>query len=162
MTATAQGTPGHVLELLIRSARRSTFSVVRTGTVSQQGTVQWAGLTPFTNSTFTVREKGGSPTSATLAETVHSAISLSARRSGATTLVFSGTASPLRPGQTVYLYQRTNRGLVTLGSSRVDSHGRWTIRHRFASPQRRMFVAGTKADMINATGRSAARTYATH
>jgi hypothetical protein len=159
VTATATGTPGQVVDLY-DAAAPGAARIIRSATVPSSGSVSWPGLKPGTNSHFQARERGNPSVSSTLTVAVHSAVTVTATRTGVRRWNFHGVLTPHRSGVLLTVYQvAANGALSKIGTARTGTQGDWNLGHGFASNSRRTFLVRSTADAMNAAGQSARATY---
>jgi hypothetical protein len=143
------GTPGQVVELLAASKPGITFTVAARKTLDSTGTAL-AIVGPMTNTRLYARSAAGSGAVKTIV--VRTALTMTATSRG-TAVTFSGTARPIRPGQTVAIYYRKGTQVIVVAKTQVQTNGTWVFSRTFA-PGSVTFFAQTGTDVINATGKS--------
>lgn len=136
--------------------------VARTATMDETGSVDFT-LYPLHNTQFTAPREPEPCKEAVFGEassqvSVRSAVSIQARRNGARSYTFTGRVIPARSGQLLELYRAAPNGAdVLTARTRTDISGSWVIDHAFTGTGRFTFTAVTRADRLNASGRSPGR-----
>ncbi len=145
ITLTGPANADVVLEAYTRP--NTTFRVVRTGTLSANGTLTFDNLVPSGNTRLRARVLGGQfAQSAVLL--VRSRLSVTAQRVGVRTYRFSGRVLPAREGQLVFIY----RGNVLATTARVQANGTYAVNRRFLGTGTFNFTARTTTDITNVGG----------
>lgn len=136
--------------------------VVRTATIDETGSVDFT-LYPLHNTQFTAPRDPEPCKDRVFGESlsqvsVRSAVSIQARRNGVRDYTFSGRVIPARGGQILELYRTAPNGVKVLSDrTRTRNGGSWVIDRAFTGTGRFTFTAVTRADPLNASGRSPAR-----
>lgn len=156
VVVTATGTPGKVLELLVRRAPSTAYTVLTAATLPDSGRYSFPRVAVRTNTAFAVRQRDTRVTSHVQGVTVRSLVTLKAARVRTRTYALSGTVSPYAAKQTVTVYQLNAGGSRTgLGTVAVGSRGVWRLQYVFGSRYRRTLQAVSSAIATNASGTSA-------
>ncbi len=158
VTARVNGTPGALVDLVAYTRPSTTYRVVRTLRLGDDGLAS-TSLVPPSNTRTYAQERGCAKGGST-AVTVRASVSLDARRTGTRTYVFRGNSLPKRAGGLpVAVYRRDAAGREVL-VARARSNGRtgaWSLTRRFTGTGRFTFVARIAQDSSNAAAVSAGR-----
>lgn len=156
--ATVRAAAGTVVDVFAYTRPSTQYRLVRTGTVTADGTVRFA-LRPPAN-TRLYAQRRGCAAGPSVVLNVAAALTLGVERLGPRQYLFSGDSLPARPGGLeVSLYRITPDGREVLsGQARADDQeGSWQLLRTFSGSGRFGFVARTGQDLQNAPGRSNVR-----
>ncbi len=155
---TVKGTPNSIIDLFAYSRPSTTFRVVRSAEVGNDGTATFR-VVPPTNTRLYAQQRGCNAGSSIVLN-VRTALSLAVVRNGKRDYTFSGDSLPARTGGLIIsLYRITNSGSQVLTSQvRASStNGEWSLRRKFTGTGRFGFVVRTGQDLQNAPGSSNVR-----
>lgn len=156
--ATVRAAAGTVVDLLAYTRPSTTYRLVRTGTVTSDGTVRFTLRPPANTRLYAARRGCGRSSDVVL--NVATALTLAVERLGPRQYLFSGDSLPARPGGLVVSLYRVDvdgREVLT-GQVRADEQdGTWSLLRTFTGSGRFGFVARTGQDLQNAPGRSGVR-----
>ena len=153
-----RGEPGSVVDLFAYSRPTTSYSLVRTGTVSDAGIVQF-GVRPGGNTRMYAQQRGctADPARDSVVLTVRPKLTLAVSRTGTRSYSFYGGSVPARPeGLVISLYRITADGqeVLTARTRANATHGNWRINRTFSGSGRFGFVVRTSTDITNAAGQS--------
>jgi hypothetical protein len=143
------------VDLYAYSRPSTVYGLVRTGTVTQDGTVTFS-IRPATNTRLYAQQRGCTAGDSVVLA-VRTTLSIAVLRNGARDYTFSGDSVPARPGGLIVNVYRVNSdgSEVLSAQARADAtDGQWVFRKQFTGGGRFGFVARTGQDMSNAPGRS--------
>lgn len=146
------GTPGDTVQVLVKGAASTTFTVIANLTVNPAGVASWP-ISPSTSSNYFVRSAAGAaPQKFLLVKAVQS---LNVAKSGLTG-IFTGLVKPSVAGRVVTVYYYVTGGHVQIAcQTRVQVGGKFACnRAGFRSGMLIHAFAQTNADKFNAAGRS--------
>lgn len=146
------GTPGDVVQILVKGAGAPGYTVIATQTLNSGGGTALA-VSPSTSSNYVVRDAQNVTDAKFLL--VKAVQSINVSRSG-TTGIFAGLVKPSVVDRAVYVYYYVDGGHVTLACKTfVQPGGHFgCTRAGFAPGQLIHVFAQTGADIYNAAGRS--------
>ncbi|MDP9460963.1 MAG: hypothetical protein M3Q22_12215 [Actinomycetota bacterium] len=145
VTLTGPANADVVLEAYSRP--NTTYRVVRTGTLSALGTLDFENLVPSGNTRLRARVVGGQFAQSAVI-LVRSRVSARAERLATRTYRFTGRVLPARTNQMVFIY----RGNVLATVARVRSDGIYAVNRRFLGTGTFNFTARTGTDITNVGG----------
>jgi hypothetical protein len=149
-----RGSADESVELRCYSRPNSTYATVRRGALDVSGQVQFR-LQPGTNTRcYATYGDDDSLDSSSLVISVHTTLSLSARRLGVRSYEFRGRTLPRMAGQLVTLYRLSNGSEVRTGSARTDANGIWSLTRAFSGAGTFPFLVRTSQTLNNAPGES--------
>ena len=157
-TVRVTGTPNSVIDLFAYTRPSTTYRVVRSAELGNNGTADFT-VTPPANTRLYAQQRG-CPQSLSQVLNVRTALSLSAQRTGTRTYTFSGSSAPAREGGLIIsLYRVTDDGrqILTSQTRASSGNGAWSLSRTFLGTGRFGFVVRTGQDMTNAPGASAIR-----
>jgi hypothetical protein len=149
---------GSTVDLFAYTRPSTTFIVVRTGVVTNNGTITW-GLRPPRNTRLYAKQRG-CPAGNQVVLGVRTTLSLAAFRNGTRNYTFSGDSLPARPGGLIIsLYRITADGseVLTAQARASATTGEWTLTRQFTGSGTFGFVVRTGQDLQNAPGASHVR-----
>ncbi|MCW2667190.1 MAG: hypothetical protein JWN57_2152 [Frankiales bacterium] len=150
---TVTGTPGTTIELQAYSRPNTTYSVVRRGTILENGTLVFR-VTPGTNTRLfaaVTGQTGNESPSAVI--NVRTALSLTVVRNGSRDYTFQGRILPRRAGQLITLYRVLDDGREIITSQiNTDNTGTYRIRRVFTGSGTFGFLTRTGQTLTNAAG----------
>lgn len=155
---TLRGTPGAAVELWAYTRPSTTYRMVRSGIVGNDGTLGF-DVRPPANTRLQARERDCA-FGPSVVLNVRTALTLGVERLGAREYAFSGDSLPARPGGLVVsVYRITTDGaqVLTAQARASESTGEWRLVRRFSGSGRFGFLARTGQDLLNAPGSSAVR-----
>jgi hypothetical protein len=149
---------GATVDLFAYTRPLTTFTIVRTGVVANDGTISW-GIRPPRNTRLYAQQRG-CPAGNQVVLGVRTTLSLAAVRNGTRNYTFSGDSLPARPGGLIISLYRVNPGgsqTLTAQVRASSTTGEWRLTRRFTGTGRFGFVVRTGADLQNAPGSSRVR-----
>lgn len=155
---TLRGTPGTAVELWAYTRPSTTYRMVRSGIVGDDGTVDF-DVRPPANTRLQARQRDCAFGPSTVLN-VATALTLDVARTGTREYAFRGDSLPARPGGLVVsLYRITTDGsqVLTAQARASEANGEWRLVRRFSGSGRFGFLARTGQDLLNAPGASAVR-----
>ena len=155
---TLRGTPGTAVELWAYTRPSTTYRMVRSGVVGNDGTIGF-DVRPPTNTRLQARQRDCAFGPSTVLN-VATTLTLAVERTGTREYVFSGDSLPARPGGLVVsLYRVTADGsqVLTAQTRASQATGEWRLVRRFTGSGRFGFLVRTGQDLLNAPGSSAVR-----
>ena len=157
-TVVVAAAKGSTVDLWAYSRPSTTYAVVRTGTVTTDGTVTFQ-VRPATNTRLYAQQRGCTRGDDVVLN-VRTTLSIAVTRNGTRNYTFFGDSLPARPGGLIVtIYRITADGSEVLaGQARADATtGDWSLTRQFSGSGRFGFVARTGQDLLNAPGRSNVR-----
>lgn len=149
-----EGTPNEAVQLRCYSRPGTTYFTARTGTMDGSGHVDFR-LLPGTNTRcYATYGDTDSLDSRSIVISVHTTLSLSARRLAVRSYEFRGKTLPRMAGQLITLYRVSNGSEIRTGSAKTDSDGIWILRRTFTGSGTFPFLVRTSQTMNNAPGQS--------
>ena len=146
------GTPGDVVQILVKGAGAPGYTVIATRTLGSGGGA-YLSVSPSTSSNYYVRNANGSAAPRFLL--VKAVQSINVAKSGGTG-IFTGLVKPSVVNRAVYVYYYVDGGHVTLACKTVvQPGGRFACNKAgFTAGELIHVFAQTGADIYNAAGRS--------
>ena len=157
-SVTVTATRNSVVDLLAYSRPSTTFRVVRSAEVGEDGAAEFR-ITPPTNTRLFAQVRGCAASSQVVLN-VRTQLSLNVVRNGTRDYTFSGRALPARSGGLIVsLYRVTPSGQQILAAqTRANAAtGQYVINRKFTGSGRFGFVVRTGQDAQNAPGSSNVR-----
>ena len=151
-------TRGSTVDLYAYSQPSTTFVLVRSGVVGQDGVARFQVRPP--SNTRLYAQQRGCPAGSSVVLNVRTALTITVVRNGLRDYTFRGDSLPARSaGLIVSIYRITADGSEVLAAQvRADgSSGEWSVRRVFGASGRFGFVTRTGQDLINAPGSSNVR-----
>jgi hypothetical protein len=155
---TVTATRGSTVDLFAYTRPSTTFIVVRTGVVTNNGTITW-GIRPPRNTRLYAQQRG-CPAGNQVVLGVRTTLSLAAFRNGTRNYTFSGDSLPARPGGLIIsLYRINSNGseVLTAQARASATTGEWTLTRQFTGSGTFGFIVRTGQDLQNAPGASHVR-----
>jgi hypothetical protein len=155
---TVTATRGSTVDLFAYTRPSTTFIVVRTGVVTNNGTITW-GIQPPRNTRLYAQQRG-CPAGNQVVLGVRTTLSLAAFRNGTRNYTFSGDSLPARPGGLIISLYRINSDgseVLTAQARASATTGEWTLTRRFTGSGTFGFIVRTGQDLQNAPGASHVR-----
>lgn len=151
---TGTGEPGATVELWAYTRPGTTYAVVRTGEVDEDGRYAFT-VGPAANTRMYVRDTDSETDSPSVVLKVATSINVKVTRTGVRTYRFSGSTLPKRPGQTINVYYANGTRKTIAGKAVVTPKGTYLFERRFGAAGTVTFTAQTGVDLDNVAGTSA-------
>ncbi|MCW2666111.1 MAG: Papain family cysteine protease [Frankiales bacterium] len=152
VTGTAE--PGATVELLAYTRPGTTYAVVRTAEVAEDGTYAFT-VAPAANTRVFARVADSQAQSPSAVLKVATSINVKVTRTGVRTYRFTGSTLPKRPGQTINVYYVAGSKKIIAGKAVVTPKGTYLFERRFGAGGTLAFTAQTGVDLSNVAGTSA-------
>jgi adhesin/invasin len=155
---TVTATRGSTVDLFAYTRPSTTYSVVRSGAVTSNGTVSW-GIRPPRNTRLYAQQRG-CLAGGSVVVGVRTTLSLAAVRNGVRNYTFYGDSLPARPGGLIVSLYRINADGSEVLSSQARASattGEWSVTRRFTGSGSFGFIVRTGQDLQNAPGASHVR-----
>jgi hypothetical protein len=157
-TVTVSASRGSTVDLFAYTRPSTTFTIVRTGVVTNNGTISW-DLRPPRNTRLFAQQRGCAPGNQVVLG-VRTTLSLAAVRNGTRNYTFSGDCLPAGwGGLIVSLYRINSEGSeVRTAQARASATtGEWSLTRQFTGSGTFGFIVRTGQDLQNAPGASRVR-----
>ncbi|MBK5306736.1 MAG: hypothetical protein JJD92_08630 [Frankiaceae bacterium] len=155
---TVSAAAGSTVDLFAYTRPLTTFTIVRTGVVSGNGTISW-DIRPPRNTRLFAQQRGCAPGNQVVLG-VRTTLSLAAFRNGTRNYTFSGDSLPARPGGLIVSLYRINGDGSQVLTAQVRASattGEWSLTRQFTGSGTFGFVVRTGQDLQNAPGSSRVR-----
>ena len=150
---TGTGGPGCSVQVLAYTRPSTTYRVVRTGTIADNGTFAFT-LYPPSNTRVYAKSDGASNSKSTTVN-VRFLVGMKVTRVGVRTYRFEGGVGPGTAGVHVTVYRSSSSGNVKVGTTDTTSNGGWSLVHQFSGSGRVTFFAVAQTTANNDSNRSA-------
>jgi hypothetical protein len=147
------GGPGCSVQVLGYTRPNTTYRVIRTGTIGDNGSYAFT-LYPPSNTRVYAKSDGASD-SRTTAVNVRFLVSMTVTRLGVRSYRFSGGVGPGAAGVHVTVYRSSNAGNLKVGTADTASNGAWSLVHQFSASGTVTFFAVAETTANNDSNRSA-------
>ncbi|MDT7539548.1 MAG: hypothetical protein QOI82_3133 [Actinomycetota bacterium] len=157
-SVTVTAARGSTVDLFAYTRPSTTYTIVRTGVVANNGTVSW-DIRPPRNTRLYAQQRGCAPGNQVVLG-VRTTLSLAAVRNGTRNYTFSGDSLPARPGGLIVTLYRVNSDgsqVLTAQVRASASTGEWSLTRVFTGTGTFGFVVRTGQDLQNAPGSSRVR-----
>jgi hypothetical protein len=157
-SVTVTATRGSTVDLFAYTRPSVTFAVVRTGVVTNNGTISW-DIRPPRNTRLYAQQRGCQAGNQVVLG-VRTTLSLAAVRNGTRNYTFSGDSLPARPGGLIVSLYRVNSDgsqVLTAQARASATTGEWSLTRQFTGTGTFGFVVRTGQDLQNAPGSSRVR-----
>ena len=157
-SVTVTASRGSTVDLFAYTRPSTTYTIVRTGVVTNNGTISW-GIRPPRNTRLYAQQRGCSPGNQVVLG-VRTTLSIAAVRNGTRNYTFSGDSLPARPGGLIISLYRVNSDgsqVLTSQARASATTGEWSITRQFTGTGTFGFVVRTGQDLQNAPGSSRVR-----
>jgi hypothetical protein len=157
-SVTVTAARGSTVDLFAYTRPSTTYAIVRTGVVTNNGTISW-DIQPPRNTRLFAQQRGCAPGNQVVLG-VRTTLSLAAVRNGTRSYTFSGDSLPARPGGLIVsLYRVTADGsqVLTAQARASATTGEWSLTRQFTGTGTFGFVVRTGQDLQNAPGSSRVR-----
>ena len=150
---TGTGLPGCHVQVLGYTRPNTTYKVVRTGTVADNGKFSFT-VYPPSNTRVYARSQGANDSKSTTVN-VRFVVSLKVTRVGVKTYRFEGGVGPGSTGVHVTVYRTSTAGTFKVGSADTASGGAYSLVHQFSGTGTFSFYAVAETTTNNDSNRSA-------
>jgi hypothetical protein len=147
------GGPGCSVQVLGYTRPNTTYRVIRTGTIGDNGSYAFT-LYPPSNTRVYAKSDGASD-SRTTAVNVRFLVSMTVTRLGVRSYRFAGGVGPGAAGVHVTVYRSSNAGNLKVGTADTASNGAWSLVHQFSASGTVTFFAVAETTANNDSNRSA-------
>jgi hypothetical protein len=157
-SVTVTATRGSTVDLFAYTRPSTTYTIVRTGVVGNNGTISW-DIRPPRNTRLFAQQRGCAPGNQVVLG-VRTTLSIAAVRNGTRNYTFSGDSLPARPGGLIVTLYRVNAdgSQVLTAQARASAiTGEWSLTRQFLGTGTFGFVVRTGQDLQNAPGSSRVR-----
>jgi hypothetical protein len=155
---TVTATRGSTVDLWAYTQPTMTYSIVRTGVVTSNGTISWEIQPPRNTRLFA--QQRGCPAGNSVVLAVRTTLTIAAVRNAPRNYTFSGDSLPARPGGLIVSLYRVNADgtqVLTAQARASATTGEWSLTRQFSGSGRFGFVVRTGQDLQNAPGSSRVR-----